>query len=658
MALQTGTVLNNRYRIVSLLGEGGYGAVYKAWDLNLNSSYAVKENFDTSPEATRQFEREAFLLANLRHPNLPVVHDHFIILGQGQYLVMDFIDGEDLQTTIETKGPLRETDALRWMSQVLDALEYLHTRTQPIIHRDVKPANIRITPDGKAVLVDFGISKVYDPLKRTSTVARAVTPGYSPYEQYGSAPTGAYSDIYAAGATLYTLLSGQVPVESIQRVMRDPLLPIEKVCPKVSSTIAIAIGKALSSDILLRPQSAAEFKSMLAITSKQAGKTKNLNTTANPSVPKNTTRKTQKNFGITEWFMTGVVVIPLLGVLFIIIRNTNPNTTREAQVAATIPAPVVVVTDPPLATQIHSVATTSATSIATQTSLPSKTSTSIPLKTPTATIHPGATITSPRDGMTMAYVPAGEFHMGAQDSQKYSYHKVFLDAFWIDKTEVTNAMFAKFVKETDYKTEAEKIGSSRVVSSNSYKTYEAKGAFWKKPRGPISDILGKDNHPVVQVSWNDAEAYCEWAGRRLPTEAQWEKSARGVDARIYPWGNQEPTCSFVNSTFFVHTINQLEEFPFKPCVGLTEEVGIHPNNASPYGALDMAGNVWEWVKDWFDKSYYQNSPYNNPEGPSSGEFRVIRGGSWNSGIREVYYRVQNYPDYGDNEIGFRCIQSP
>src|SRR5512136_664295 len=168
MPLIIGQVLNNRYRIVKLLGQGGFGAVYRAWDVNLNRPCAVKENLEISPEAQRQFTREATVLANLSHPNLPRVTDHFSLPGQGQYLVMDFVDGEDLASMLQRQGSIPVDQALGWATQVADALAYLHQRQPPVVHRDIKPANIRLTPDGRAMLVDFGLVKIYNAQMRTT----------------------------------------------------------------------------------------------------------------------------------------------------------------------------------------------------------------------------------------------------------------------------------------------------------------------------------------------------------------------------------------------------------------------------------------------------------------------------------------------------------
>lgn len=248
MPLRIGEVLNNRYRIVVQLGKGGFGAVYRAWDTNLNGPCAVKENLDISSAGQKQFAREASLLFNLRHPNLPRVFDTFIVEGQGQYLVMDYIQGEDLQSMLDhTGGPLPLEQVLTWIDQVSEALVYLHSQDPPIIHRDIKPANIRIPPAGEAMLVDFGIAKVYDPHLKTTLGAQAVTPGYSPPEQYGSGKTDASSDVYALGATTYTLLTGEVPPASVDIFagLASAPRPVHEVNPKIPVQVGVAIENAM-----------------------------------------------------------------------------------------------------------------------------------------------------------------------------------------------------------------------------------------------------------------------------------------------------------------------------------------------------------------------------------------------------------------------------
>src|SRR5512133_416860 len=161
MTLEKNTLLHNRYRIIEILGQGGMGSVYRAIDERLGVAVALKENLFTTEEYMRQFRLEAVILANLRHPNLPRVSDHFELGDQGQYLVMDFIEGEDLRQRMERMGNITEDEAVLIGAALCDALAYLHTRKPPILHRDIKPGNVKISPDGHIYLVDFGLAKVY-----------------------------------------------------------------------------------------------------------------------------------------------------------------------------------------------------------------------------------------------------------------------------------------------------------------------------------------------------------------------------------------------------------------------------------------------------------------------------------------------------------------
>ena len=264
MALEIGTLLHKRYRIVENLAQGGMGSVYHAMDETLGIMVAVKENLFTTEEAARQFRLEAIILANLRHPNLPRVTDHFTIDGQGQYLVMDFIEGEDLRERMERLGVIPEDDVILIGAAMCDALTYLHTRTPPILHRDIKPGNVKIAPNGHIVLLDFGLAKIVQGDQATTVGARAMTPGYSPPEQYGTARTDPRSDIYSLGATLYAAVSGAIPEDGLARAMENAeLSPLRKRNPSTSRKFALAIEKAMSVDPLDRYQTAEEFKRAL-----------------------------------------------------------------------------------------------------------------------------------------------------------------------------------------------------------------------------------------------------------------------------------------------------------------------------------------------------------------------------------------------------------
>jgi eukaryotic-like serine/threonine-protein kinase len=253
------------------------------------------------------------------------------------------------------------------------------------------------------------------------------------------------------------------------------------------------------------------------------------------------------------------------------------------------------------------------------------------------------TTVNPMDGAVMVYVPEGAFLMGSEDDDAWDNEKparlVTLDGFWIYQTPVTVDQFKSFVEATGHSTTAENQGESYVFDG-SWKP--RLGAYWGSPEGEGSDVMGREDHPVVHISWHDASAYCLWAGGGLPTEAEWEKAARGTDGRTYPWGDENPTCSLVN---------------FIGCGGGTTPVGSTPSGGSPYGALDMAGNVWEWVADWFHEDYYHESATTNPTGPASGDFRVLRGGSWNCYAKclRVSVRYKLAPGETSNHSGFRCL---
>ena len=275
MPLNAGETLHDRYHVESILGQGGMGAVYTARDKNLNVEVAVKENLFTTKDYARQFEREARILASLRHPNLPRVTDHFVIAGQGQYLVMDFIEGKDLRERIESKGAISEGEAVPWFLETCDALAYLHgRRPYPILHRDVKPGNIKITPDNRAILVDFGLAKVADESGTTTTGAKAMTPGFSPPEQYGTGGTDARTDVYATGATIYACLTAEIPEDSLERAMgREELTPLRKRNPRITPALARAIEKALAIRPEERYQSMVEFASALGAAARASGST-------------------------------------------------------------------------------------------------------------------------------------------------------------------------------------------------------------------------------------------------------------------------------------------------------------------------------------------------------------------------------------------------
>jgi eukaryotic-like serine/threonine-protein kinase len=252
------------------MGQGGFGAVYSALDVQSKRRCAVKENLldpnltpDQQQAQQQQFLREATMLSRLQHPCLPQVFAYFAEPGGQQYLVMEFIEGTDLETLVHQRGGLSESQAVAWIVQILAALEYLHTQQPPIIHRDIKPLNIIITPQARAILVDFGIAKQFVAGKSTTAGAIAVSPGYSPLEQYGQGRTDARSDLYALGATLYFALTQVDPCESVQRAAGTPMKPPRELNANVSLRVEQVVLQAMEMMPQNRFQNAQAMRSAL-----------------------------------------------------------------------------------------------------------------------------------------------------------------------------------------------------------------------------------------------------------------------------------------------------------------------------------------------------------------------------------------------------------
>ena len=276
----------------------------------------------------------------------------------------------------------------------------------------------------------------------------------------------------------------------------------------------------------------------------------------------------------------------------------------------------------------------------------------------------------PPDLKNMVFIPAGEFLMGSPEGEgvfdERPQHKVYLDDYYIDKYEVTNAQFKEFVEATGYVTDAERKGYGKVWNPKEKPSLRLCkfDVNWRRPHAWIDNksfpnrphpkawenynIEDKMNYPVIQVSWNDAQAYATWRGKRLPTEAEWEKAARGTDGRKWPWGNE---FNFDVDGVTIHA-NIGSDGPLP--------VGSFPSGSSLYGVCNLTGNVQEWVADWYAPDYYISCSKNNPSGPDTGKFRVLRGGAWKhiKGYQVLSaQRSFQVPDYTSNFVGFRCVWS-
>src|SRR5256886_9499248 len=253
--LSEGITLQGRYRIVRQLGQGGMGAVYEAVDERLDTIVALKETFFADEKLRKQFEREARLLARLHHQALPRVSDHFNE-GEGQFLVMQYIPGEDLAAMLaQSTGPFPEEEVLRWADQLCDALDYLHTQDPRIIHRDIKPQNLKLTARGQIVLLDFGLAKGAAGQMSVVTTSASIfgyTPNYAPLEQVQGLGTDARSDLYSLSATLYHLLTNVKPPDALSRAAAmvngqpDPLAPANQAGGQVSASVAAALNRGMA----------------------------------------------------------------------------------------------------------------------------------------------------------------------------------------------------------------------------------------------------------------------------------------------------------------------------------------------------------------------------------------------------------------------------
>ncbi len=627
----------DRYRIIERLGMGGMAVVYKAYDTRLERDVALKliRTEAIPPEQyerlMKRFEREAKAQARFKHPHIVAVHDYGEV-DNSPYLVMDFISGGTLKDRLH--GPVDWRQAVRWLIPVAEALAYAHQRG--IVHRDVKPANILFDAEGQPILTDFGIAKVLetDEATLTGTGLGVGTPEYMAPEQW-QGKTSPATDQYALGVVLYELITGKKPYQADTPAAvailqaTEPLQAPSKLVGGIPEAVEKALYKALAREPHDRYENMEEFalalRGLLAeadtaepnLSHKERRKPEpapaSQASDASESVTQDALDATpveelgpaiQGKWGLPKWALwadIGIIGLVIISLAMGIGGNlVNLGKGVEG----------------PLAMLATETATATVAPTETKTAVPTKTATIAP--TPEPTLGIGSTMINARDGAEMVYVPAGEFLMGSEDADAVSdeapEHTVYLDAYWIYKNEVTNAQYRQCIEDG--------------VCSGNLSSY------------PETD------YPAVYMDWYEANEYCTWAGGRLPTEAEWEKAARGTDGRTYPWGEESPTCILAQ---------------FCDCSGETVPVGSFLGGASPYGALDMAGNVWEWVADWYDAEYYQNSPSQNPTGPASGTGRVIRGGSWHISGRylRVSYRDWLNPDYSSgNRGGFRCLFSP
>ncbi len=615
MPLLPEEILNKRYRIVGLLGSGRYGATYRAYDIDAQQEVAIKEYLDPTLETQKLFREEARRLSGLNHPQLPKVVDHFALENTGQYLVSRYIGGVDLQQLLDQYGALPSDIVVGYLQAVCQPVSYLHEKN--LLHLDIKPANIRVTPAGDIFLVDSGL---------LGLGVRPHEGGFGSPEQQAQSEVTAASDIYSMGASLYVLLCGETPPNALSRESGlVDMSPAREVNPDVEPYLSLVAARAMSLRPDARYETVNDFSQAL---NRPAGfresqinelrRTQQQVTVAPPPrLPQSRRRQMERRtiFGLLGLLLAIIVA----GLAFGVLNFGGEGEISEAAATATLESAVVA----------------ALTAIA-------PTATPIPLPTdpPTPTPEPLVTNTDSR----MLYIPEGIFSMGddeSDDRDQQPAHLVRLDAYYIDETEVTNGAYAQCVEEGV-------CDPPDSPSATYHSSYYGDPAF--------------DDYPVIFVSWYDADVFCTWRDARLPSEAEWEKAAgleplEGLKYR-YPWGDAfdglrlnfcDKNCPRDYKDSAVDDGHQD-----------TAPVGSYENGRSPFGLYDMSGNVMEWVSDWYSSRAYLESTDTNPLGPLEGEFKVIRGGSWLSPATDVTVPTRDSfdPLVTRANLGFRCAVSP
>ncbi len=638
------------YEIEEQFGAGGMAQVYKARQHSMNRLVAIKimsPLLTDDPQFEARFRQEAQTVAALEHPHILPVIDFGEQAGI-LFLVMRYIGGGTLHDLIR-KGPLAPEQALRYLGDIASALDYAHSHG--IVHRDIKPKNVLLDTSGNAFVADFGLAKITAAGGITrSGMGMMGTPHYMSPEQGKGLPVDGRSDLYSLAVMLYEMLTGRVPYDAdstvgiVMKHINEPVPPVTSVVRELPAALDAVMTKALAKDPGDRYTSGAEFTQAVAqaLGIQWYGGTlpgrpvafdstrarldlSGVLQTINARLPKD---KTQRGLVLGG---AGVLGLAVVAGLFMAVANGGRG-------QAVTPG-----------------ATTLAASTSTVSSLP------------TATPLADNLAVSKVDQMTLVFIPEGNFlfgssntDLGASDDEKPQ-ATIFVDGFWIDRTEVSVAQFELFAKAANYVTDAEKgccegdmVNLGGIVYAPEPKF--TKTANWQLPEGPGAPEAAP-LRPVVQVSWNDAKAYCEWAGRRLPTEAEWEKAARGTDGRLYPWGN-EFDGKFTNFCD-ENCPTDYRDRAWDDAFSRTANAGTYAAGASPFGALDMSGNVWEWVNDFYDPRGYILIPTANPPGLESGPTHSARGGSWVDKLNRVRAaaRAEFTPDSRSNALGFRCASS-
>ncbi len=625
-----GRAFEDKYRIESRLGTGGMGTVYSATRLLIGDSVAIKvlhPELVADSQAVERFRREAQAAARLKHSNAVAIYDFGTSRDGKVYIIMEMVEGESLRNIIQRRAPLDQSLAAEIISQVCAALDEAHRHD--IVHRDIKPDNIVVTETTRGLRVkvlDFGIAKLLDLSTTTGVLTQtgvAVgTPYYMSPEQCMGEELDGRSDIYSIGIVLYEMLSGVVPFNSptptaviVQQVTQPPP-PLHAINVDIWPTVEVAVLHAMEKGREDRPQTAGAFAEELTAAVKGVTTQGQAVHTSSTSAPP-TTKSTEAAPGSAPTLRVATPSAPASVPSFS--STAVPTIGLRIEKKSFFLRLVPLLVGAFLLLAIVAVAAILWLRPDGSGTLTNERGDENPtISNQTGKETPGTTNinTTPPEGM--AYVPGGEFLMGSDtgDHDARPEHRVTVKPFFIDLYEITCDEYEKFIEAT-----------GRPAPPG-----------WRNGHHP----RGAARLPVTGVDWEDANAYCEWSGKRLPTEEEWEFAARGNDGRRYPWGNE-----WRRGAANAHTSAH----------GHLAVVGGHGAGPSPFGALDMVGNAWEWTAS--DLTAY---PGGQLPAQTGGDMKVIRGGCWTSDIDQATTTVRKgQPARGGSDyskIGFRCAKDP